>query len=61
MKIEDDEQYWDAVRQLKELWLAREGTPQWSELDRLATAMDAYEQERFDVLRPREGTDESDA
>jgi hypothetical protein len=61
MKIEDEEQYWAAVKQLKELWMAREGTPQWSELERLAVAIDEYERRRSDALKPREVDDANHA
>ena len=50
--IKNDLDYEAALRRVESLWGAREGSPEFEELDVLATLVEAYEREHFPVDLP---------
>jgi HTH-type transcriptional regulator/antitoxin HigA len=50
--IRSQRQYQSALRRVQALWNAREGSPEFDELDVLATLVEAYEREHYPVDLP---------
>ncbi|WP_437724285.1 helix-turn-helix domain-containing protein [Sorangium sp. So ce861] len=48
--VTDQESHLRALRRIEELWNAEPGSAEESELDALATLVDAYERRRFPIL-----------
>jgi HTH-type transcriptional regulator/antitoxin HigA len=50
--IKTKRDYSDALKRMEILWGAKSGTPEWDELDVLATLVDNYEQINFPIEAP---------
>ena len=50
--IRNQQDYEAALRRVESLWDSKDGSPQFDELDVLATLVDAYERERYPIDLP---------